>query len=474
MEVLIYHNFSKKENSTKRPSGATTLNAVLKDGSSILNPVFILNRVEYGINYIQWGSRYYFVNDIIAIANGLAEYHCAVDVLASYRNEIGSASLYVTRSSYTKDGRIMDSMYPTTNQVSGNADFEETIWKHNLNQGFYIVAISGQGANSTSGGTSYYKMTPEQFTSFCNYMYSDSPSYLSNLNAVLEYISIDLYKSLYNPFQYVKSVKWFPCAPGDLIATGTNAYKFGWWEKLDSEAAVLDSNTIITKTVNLNIPKHPQASERGVYMNCAPFTEYSLVFYPFGVIDIDTTKISDCSKLKCSIEIDCISGKGILTITAKPSDAAVTETDRLLAVRYANIGINIQLSSLNVNAPAVISTGTNAASAVVSAIENRPSGVVAGIESAVIGSASASIPVLQTVGENDGIAGLEKSHALYARFLHAANDDNKDMGRPLMRKVTLNTIPGYIKCQEADIDISCTETERNEIKNYLTSGFFYE
>ena len=68
MEIRLYSQFSKKFNSTERPSGAYTSKDVrLKEGTSILEPTFLLSDFSEGYNYVhvpKW-NRYYFVNNVV-------------------------------------------------------------------------------------------------------------------------------------------------------------------------------------------------------------------------------------------------------------------------------------------------------------------------------------------------------------------------------------------------------------------------
>ena len=69
MDILFY-NLSKRENSTLRPSGAGDSRSVfIKEGTSIYNPTFIMADDVTEYNYCQWGSRYYYIRDIVVAKN---------------------------------------------------------------------------------------------------------------------------------------------------------------------------------------------------------------------------------------------------------------------------------------------------------------------------------------------------------------------------------------------------------------------
>lgn len=58
MQITLFSGFSKEHNSTKQPTGGTAVNCYLKDNTSLINPVFILDSADFSVNYVQWGSRY--------------------------------------------------------------------------------------------------------------------------------------------------------------------------------------------------------------------------------------------------------------------------------------------------------------------------------------------------------------------------------------------------------------------------------
>ena len=69
MSIAVHlYSFTKRENSTKRPSsGGTTYNCVLIDETSLMNPVFKLdigsNPIGKNYAYVPDFDRYYFITD---------------------------------------------------------------------------------------------------------------------------------------------------------------------------------------------------------------------------------------------------------------------------------------------------------------------------------------------------------------------------------------------------------------------------
>lgn len=71
----------------------TTLSGTLRDGSSIIDPIILVEADLNSLttcNYltIESFNRSYFVQDIKSVSTGLVEIYCHVDVLSSFANEI--------------------------------------------------------------------------------------------------------------------------------------------------------------------------------------------------------------------------------------------------------------------------------------------------------------------------------------------------------------------------------------------------
>lgn len=119
---------------------------------------------------------------------------------------------------------------------------------------------------------------------------------------------------------------------------------------------------------------------------------------------------------------------------------------------------------------------------------------IGGIASAVMGSAlGRSVRLLEQppgVSNAAGTLGLSENSKnnngvrTYVDFDSIAKlicyyydcyiDGISEVGKPLYEYVTINTIPGFIKCQNASINIEGHFEESVEINSYLNGGFFYE
>ena len=111
--TITTFNFAKRANSTKQPTGlsGTDWSVVLKEKTSYDQPVFLLtSNSQPEFNYLQWGSWYYFVTGISYVRNDLYEVSCDLDVLATYKAQIGATTAFVkydtTPNTEIPDGRL--------------------------------------------------------------------------------------------------------------------------------------------------------------------------------------------------------------------------------------------------------------------------------------------------------------------------------------------------------------------------------
>lgn len=103
MQLTYWLNFSKRKNSTLTPSSeGTTINVELKRETSISNPTFLISGDVgnyVGLNYVYCLGRYYFVSDITSVRNDLFTISGIIDVLATYKSQIGAYNCFVERCS---------------------------------------------------------------------------------------------------------------------------------------------------------------------------------------------------------------------------------------------------------------------------------------------------------------------------------------------------------------------------------------
>lgn len=127
MNIKLYTNKSDVNYVDKDITELATLTGYLKEATSVTDPVILLDSIDSYVastNYIYISelNRYYFVNDITSINNGLWELSCHVDVLMSFRDTIRQQTCIVSRQEnvtnmYLSDPRLKVQADPYVQQL---------------------------------------------------------------------------------------------------------------------------------------------------------------------------------------------------------------------------------------------------------------------------------------------------------------------------------------------------------------------
>ena len=474
----LFYIYSKKLNSTAQPaSGAVTIQVELKQDTDIINPVLLISAgtgitTPYNFNYcyIATFTRYYFINNW-TWRKGIWECTLAVDVLASYKATLATASQYVLRSASASNGKVEDTYYPIINDIAVNeVSLTSAITRnvsYQISSGYYVVGIvSGE---ASIGVVTYYAFTIAEFNTFKQALFND----ISWAN--VSDVSSDLLKTMFNPYDYIVSCKWFPVTNLASGLMAVTSIKLGWWS-FTCNAHVFGASNLMYLSTTWSIaaatfPSHPQAS-RGVYLNGPNYTTYGLLIAPYGCIDLPSD--GRYYGIYCQELIDYITGEAILHIYA---GAGSDQTEVPLKTYETEIGVDIQLAQVR-SVGGITGKGIDAIASGAGALINTMSDGV--IKSALSGVASAvreQNTTVKTGGSNGGfgaIAQFGNSIILTAMFRKIANEDNSHMGRPLCETRILGNLSGYILCGDADVAIAGTEQENRTLNQFLNSGFYYE
>lgn len=487
--LYLYKQFAKKENSTKTPTGALTLaiQGILKEPCSIMTPVIKIERLPQDAipgdyTYARWvqANRYYFIEDWVWV-NGLWEVHMKEDVLATFKTPIGNSTEYVLRTDSTTDfnGEITDTTYPATTDIVSESYSLTNIFTTDLSVGCYIVGIISGGSADAVGAISYYAMTSGEFGNFKEKLFSDDnlitmglaeldPS-TGDLTPTMTDISLELLKTMYNPYQYVVSCMWFPFGKSAINhSTSVSGIKIGWWEYPTISGNRLYAQTLELGNEQFPITAHPQAT-RGSYLNYAPYTRRTLIGR-FGSVPIDTTMFTVGNIINISYMIDLITGQCYCKISKKDGT-----TEDLIAERNFLIGVPIQIAQVGVD---YLGTAVSAINTIPQIMHGMVSGgvmgAIAGGASGIYNTLQSAMPQVETGGQNGSFLAPGNNTHVIEQFYKIVDEDIAHRGRPLCELRQLNTLTGFILCAEGEIDISCYDDERKEISQYLTTGFFWE
>lgn len=455
---------SKRDNSTKRPTGnGTEYSCIIKSGSGILHPTISLDLgkvndpSQYNYAYIPDFDRYYFIEEWY-FERALWTASLKVDVLATYKTEIGNSRLYVMRCASEHDGNIIDTLYPAKSGCTFASDTKANPWWDNIS---YIVGVVSRAGNM--GSLAYYGMSGTSIHTMCQNLLDNCVTEDNGFS--WDDCSQALQLSLVDPMQYVKSCMALPVSMSEIsnIGSASAVYAFNWDTGATGYRIALAP--YINKSYSFNIQKHPDTSSRGNYVNSDPFTRITLTLPPFGTIDIDTSVTCNASTLTAQIRIDPITGKAILTISCNGIVLNRVESQ---------LGVPISLSSVTRD---YVGTASSALGSLSGVLGGALSGDVAGAIGSLSGIGNAvksAMPRASTIGTTGGFASAMGTFRLDHQFFRPIADDNAHNGRPLCAMRTLNTLSGYMIIQDGDVAINGTSSEDAQVRQYLETGFYYE
>ena len=469
MNVYLF-GFSKKENSTKVPqtSDGVLFTCQLKDETSVLRPnLIILNANQqgqpvqptiYNYAYIPLFMRYYYISDWQYI-NGAWVCYCNVDVLASHKTAIGSTSCYIDRASSSYNGDIIDTLYPATTDVQITSATIANSWSGVApSGGCYILGVINYQSSNHIGAISYYAMDTAGLNSLLNFLFSNN---IYNSGSITE-IGEDLFKSLFNPFQYIVSCMWFPGSSSIYGSTSTNI-KVGYWAT-NVNAIMVNAITDV-RFVTGTIPDHPQIS-RGAYLNFEPYTKITLYCPPFGSIPIDTFYTKVGKYLYAKVSIDVATGEASINVSFRPNTSAGYQAKSCIT-KTAMMGVPIQLAQdYYGGALAGMANGLNSG--------NFGQYLLGAGTSYIMNAINSQTAKVSTSGSNGSFNNFTIAPELVVEHYKIADEDLADLGRPLMQTKQINTLSGYVKCAEAHFSGLCYDEEKAKINTYLMGGFFYE
>ena len=463
---IYFWTLSKRENSTLVPTtGRTEFKCRLLDGSGIMNPTIELNiglaqdPSKFNYCHIPVYERYYHVTEWY-FNDGLWTASLNVDVLATYKEQIGNSTLYVLRAANAFDGRIVDTMYPLKTGSTYSHPIQLSPFS---SSGTYVLGVTS--THGDYGSLTYSAVNAAGLSAICNYLINSAVSESNGFN--LSDASLKLQTSLIDPLQYIKTCMYYPFPMQDFdLQTATTSFNIFLWD-IPQVLSARISGTRIRKQFTVDIHKHPQTNTRGNYVNTAPYTVLTLFAPPFGVIDIDTTVTCNASTIDFTLSVDPISGKGILFVECN----GVT-LNRL----EAQIGVPIQLSQVTKDWLGAASSTLSAVGNIVgSAMTGNVGGLISGVATGIDSASRALTPRQQTMGTGGGFIDVYPySYKLDHQFFEPVADDIQHHGRPLCQLRQLSSLGGYMLIQDGDVPIPGTAEEAQRIRSYLESGFYYE
>ena len=483
--------FNKHIESTKQPNVATWTNydVVFKDGTDVVNPTVVLS-IPYSTaktyNYGYMLDRYYWIENIKMVRTGLCEIQLKTDVLATYKSNIGSASLYILRSSVQSDGDIQDNLYPPTANVTrrhveqpvssipgyvippGESEYRNL----GYDGGYIVLNVAGTG---TLGATTLIMLTTPDFKRLIKMLYEVIDGY--QLGDVVKQV---VKKFGGNPQELINGALW---TPWPFYGDDMDVIHIGGWDASElipnpdydpddptsppyiTDAVYglyIDQPVVSATTVTFTIQKHPQAATRGAYLNLSPYTSYIIGVPGCGVVTLDAAKLKNETSINVYRTIDAISGQYVVEVVANSSG-------QKLAHLVGQMGVPLTLRGSNNATNVVGDIGQTLGAVATGNVIGAVTGAIGGVMNMAAGTPMSS----GAGGSFAGVIGLP----IWLDTLHysVTAEDNTHNGRPYCQVTTPATLGGgYMIAERGDVDINGTLPEQEEIKRFLESGFYYE
>lgn len=433
----------KRINSTKIPTLAEGVQCVLKRGTSVENPTFILQNVapfDWNVAYCETFGRYYFVNDVTYVESTY-EISCTCDYLASYKDEILANTAYVVRAASLFDENLSDTLFPTsastTIQQAVSSDFGFS------NQGSIILTTAGKNGNA------FHALSPSQFSALCNYLYSST-----FIDALTDWTKIGdvITKQVFNTDDYIISACWVPVS----IGGGSDSIALGPIGGCGTGTAI-SNGKIWGTVVTVTAPNHPQV-ENFKYRNIEPFSKYTLSIPYIGTIPIDGSFIKSDRTISIGMYMDI---NGNIT-------CSVFNSKGVFGYYFGSAGANVGFSTRSSNGGGNIVEG--AGGLIASAVTGNALGAASGVLSLVSGLISSNV----TSSGSGGCVAQENYCTLTCRFFTQKTVDTEHFGRPLCNPVVLSSLSGFVKGESADVVCTATENGKAVINDFLNGGMFIE
>lgn len=462
----------KRLNSTYvPPEDVQAIECSFKENCSDLRPTLILQGYSPSQNYfwIEILNRYYWVTDIVHLANDYVEVSGEVDPLSTYKNQILTKTVYVERAQNAFNRRIPDlTMLPkhgmhtkgtTVQFCPAPTDIAGEV------PGQFILGVIGAGDQTPSGDcVSYYCLSFVSMNQLREYFYN-----ASNYGDVL---TDDVVKSFFNPFQYIVTAYYLPDTY--LNQGATDSIKYGWFSSNDLKGHLIKSSVYghQINTWNIAIPRPNENSSE--FVNFSPYATYKLYIPFFGSYEIGGDALYPFNYIRLKMTLDIPTGKAFISMHGQSQPI---EADGVILQRFeGQLGCPVQLAQTTID---ILGAAAGAAQAIGSAASSmiNPLAGAGGVFHGIANAANSLKPTMDSVSSNGARAYAKFNNFIdfQSQYIEVSSSDLSTEGRPLGEEKLLSELTGYVKCSDASVSISSAFREEEQmINDYLNGGVYIE
>lgn len=461
MEAVFY-SFNKRRNSTKQPTGGTTIDVNLKAVTDMRSPILVLSYEGIpAFNYFSLNGKYFWIDSIESIRDNVWAIHGRIDVLASYKNAIQGSSAYVLYDT-TANTEIVDSRIPIKKSVQTSRSFTNLNPEARIN-GTYIITTQSyeHGCQSYIIGYSYLVQLLKRLEAWTeSYIDADAVDIMENIFGILRVIGRLLVGSG-NIIDNIKSIIFIPfniSGEGELeeIAMGAFSISGVYGRPIGSE--------VQSNSVQLSIPWIASDWRRK-----APYTQLNL-YLPFvGNVALSSDQLASESNITIITSVNKLTGAVSYQVSMG------SDTGRVIGVYGGNagymmpFGFNVKTIGDVINSIGQLATGAIAAA----------SGNYAAIGSIVSATRDMITPTTATVGGASGGAGVGLS--LAASMLCTYHDTIAEpstysaiQGTPSMVVKSLSGLTGFVQTANFSLAAEGYAADIEEVNSMMNGGVYIE
>lgn len=437
----------KKVNSTAQGFTVNhSASCVLKEPSDVLNPTFTYQGAFNEKNnyfYVADFGRYYWITSTTFVL-GHWEITGKVDVLASFKTEIGASQQIVARSELLKDDKIIDTEIPILAKPMPAGPYT---WAVNFDLvGSYIICVAGKNGNK------FYILGKSAWEGLCARVYNST--FLTDYKNIWQSLVTDLQNIVLRPQDYIIRSLWVPFA---VPQGAQSAIALGFTET-DIGGFVASPSFVWTGEYNLTIPDHPQLATYGDFVNSNIYRKLNLFLPGYGNIALDSDALSGTAFLQVKSACD-LSGNLYYSVNCGGVVTCVS----------CNIGVDIGYNVTRANVGTALASVEGSAADILS---GNLLGAAAGIGSAV----GSMLPHVEHAsgGASAGVPAATPNIVLSGLFYMLDSLKLTRQGRAYNKMLQINATSGYLQCVNASVACPGTQSEIEEINAFLNGGFYYE
>ena len=457
MQIKYWKNFTKRLNSTKQPSGGTTVDVVLQEDCSEDTPHFIFKGVDFSINYIEALGHYYFVTDKTVLSGQRMLLSCEVDALATEKSNIKSSTQYVTRSSVDSDTILFDGTYPVKSKPYVNIDTTADSPIFSWSDPTYLITVKGQN------GSKIYATNAGSLAFLCSYFYTKDQKDIWQL---LGNTTSDFVKTYFDPFSYVMDCRIVPLT---FTPTGQTWIDLGPIHFDDHACAFKDvtDDTLDGSSDPISFYLEYVPTGNKEFLRSNKTRSVTLYCPGCGEISFDCEKGWDAD----SVDVDwLVDNKGHVAYRCQMGDD-IQSASADISVPHA-IYSNVQ------NIGGVLAGGTKVIGATIAGgVAGGPVGAVGGLITGSISAIASASPLYKgaSLGSDGSRASLgSMPHLIMTETQYDIPDQTPaTVGYPVCKSMTLST-NGFYMIENPQVSFGDDAYIRQSIINHMKNGFFIE